>query len=130
MTTVGVYEYNPKDLIGHGAFAVVYKGRIKAVSRLSSPSRCHKISVNHAQSAFGSEMILAALHDCHTFRGLDNRLGDVTEIRPNFHEPSLHNFLRGKALKLTISRFSALFNIKALALLLLSWIWRLLLSLY
>jgi len=28
-TTVGLYEYNPKDLIGHGAFAVVYKGRVK-----------------------------------------------------------------------------------------------------
>lgn len=29
MTTVGSYEFNPKDLIGHGAFAVVYKGRLK-----------------------------------------------------------------------------------------------------
>ena len=31
-TPVGIYEYNPKDLIGHGAFAVVYKGRLKEVS--------------------------------------------------------------------------------------------------
>ncbi len=31
-TSVGVYEFNPKDLIGHGAFAVVYKGRVKSVS--------------------------------------------------------------------------------------------------
>lgn len=27
MEAVGEYEYSPKDLIGHGAFAVVYKGR-------------------------------------------------------------------------------------------------------
>ena len=29
MTTVGIYEFNAKDLIGHGALAVVYKGRLK-----------------------------------------------------------------------------------------------------
>ena len=32
MEIVGDYEYNPKDLIGHGAFAVVYKGRHSKVS--------------------------------------------------------------------------------------------------
>lgn len=32
METVGDFEYNTKDLIGHGAFAVVYKGRYKSVS--------------------------------------------------------------------------------------------------
>lgn len=31
MTNVGIYEFNAKDLIGHGAFAVVYKGRLKTV---------------------------------------------------------------------------------------------------
>lgn len=36
MTNVGIYEFNPKDLIGHGAFAVVYKGRLKSVSAPSS----------------------------------------------------------------------------------------------
>jgi len=29
--SVGDYEYNSKDLIGHGAFAVVFKGRNKKV---------------------------------------------------------------------------------------------------
>ncbi|XP_076369357.1 serine/threonine-protein kinase unc-51-like isoform X3 [Tachypleus tridentatus] len=29
MEVVGDYEYNTKDLIGHGAFAVVFKGRCK-----------------------------------------------------------------------------------------------------
>ena len=33
MTNVGIYEFNAKDLIGHGAFAVVYKGRLKSVSK-------------------------------------------------------------------------------------------------
>ena len=32
LTSVGVYEFNAKDLIGHGAFAVVYRGRKKLVS--------------------------------------------------------------------------------------------------
>jgi serine/threonine-protein kinase ULK/ATG1 len=30
LTSVGVYEFNAKDLIGHGAFAVVYRGRQKS----------------------------------------------------------------------------------------------------
>ena len=34
LTSVGIYEFNAKDLIGHGAFAVVYKGRLKTVSQL------------------------------------------------------------------------------------------------
>lgn len=29
---IGEYEYNSKDLIGHGAFAVVFKGRQRQVS--------------------------------------------------------------------------------------------------
>lgn len=31
METVGKFEFNRKDLIGHGAFAVVFKGRYKKV---------------------------------------------------------------------------------------------------
>ena len=31
MDSIGNFEYNKKDLIGHGAFAIVYKGRHKAV---------------------------------------------------------------------------------------------------
>ena len=36
LTSVGIYEFNAKDLIGHGAFAVVYKGRLKTVSVIIS----------------------------------------------------------------------------------------------
>lgn len=32
MESVGDFEYNAKDLIGHGAFAVVFKGRQKKVT--------------------------------------------------------------------------------------------------
>lgn len=31
MDSIGNFEYNKKDLIGHGAFAIVYKGRQKNV---------------------------------------------------------------------------------------------------
>lgn len=33
MEVVGEYEYSTKDLIGHGAFAVVFKGRHRQVSK-------------------------------------------------------------------------------------------------
>lgn len=33
MESVGEFEYNAKDLIGHGAFAVVFKGRHKKVKQ-------------------------------------------------------------------------------------------------
>lgn len=32
MEIVGDYEYSSRDLIGHGAFAVVFKGRLRNVS--------------------------------------------------------------------------------------------------
>ena len=38
MESVGEFEYNAKDLIGHGAFAVVFKGRHKKVTEFSYPS--------------------------------------------------------------------------------------------
>lgn len=34
MEIVGDYEYSSRDLIGHGAFAVVFKGRLRNVSWL------------------------------------------------------------------------------------------------
>lgn len=33
MELVGDFEYNPKELIGHGAFAVVFRGRHKKVNK-------------------------------------------------------------------------------------------------
>ena len=36
MQTVGEFEYGPGDLIGHGAFALVFGGRHKKVSNLKN----------------------------------------------------------------------------------------------
>lgn len=33
MNIVGEYEYSSKDMLGHGAFAVVYKGRHRKVRK-------------------------------------------------------------------------------------------------
>ena len=46
MDSIGNYEYNKKDLIGHGAFAIVYKGRQKTVNLIFlpiNPKRASKI---------------------------------------------------------------------------------------
>lgn len=43
MDSIGNYEYNKKDLIGHGAFAIVYKGRQKAVNKLSFLKNDHNL---------------------------------------------------------------------------------------
>lgn len=34
MNIVGDYEYSSKDMLGHGAFAVVYKGRHRKVNKM------------------------------------------------------------------------------------------------
>lgn len=39
MESVGKFEFNRKDLIGHGAFAVVFKGRHKEVTFISRASQ-------------------------------------------------------------------------------------------
>lgn len=44
METVGEFEYNAKDLIGHGAFAVVFKGRNKKAGHFST--NLHRFNVN------------------------------------------------------------------------------------
>jgi len=45
MDSVGDYEYNKSDLIGHGAFALVYKGRHKKVSFFLTYNALHAIVV-------------------------------------------------------------------------------------
>lgn len=45
MEVVGDFEYSKKDLIGHGAFAVVFKGRHRKVNSAGlrpQPGRLHK----------------------------------------------------------------------------------------
>lgn len=40
MESVGKFEFSRKDLIGHGAFAVVFKGRHKEVTFISETNIC------------------------------------------------------------------------------------------
>lgn len=44
---VGDYEYNTRDLIGHGAFAVVFKGRHRKVNITFHIQLYLKIEINH-----------------------------------------------------------------------------------
>lgn len=49
METVGRFEFSRKDLIGHGAFAVVFKGRNREVSvRFSGRLRVFSVATTSA----------------------------------------------------------------------------------
>lgn len=47
MMTVGNFEYNQRDLLGHGAFALVFKGRRKKVNP-KLPYCCSAVSGRHS----------------------------------------------------------------------------------
>ncbi|XP_043472706.1 serine/threonine-protein kinase unc-51 isoform X1 [Leptopilina heterotoma] len=67
MEIVGDYEYNPKDLIGHGAFAVVYKGRhSKKPNFVVAIKSITKKSLAKSQNLLGKEIkILKELTELH-----------------------------------------------------------------
>lgn len=67
METVGDYEYNTKDLIGHGAFAVVYKGRYKTKPELPVAIKSiTKKNLAKSQNLLGKEIkILKELAELH-----------------------------------------------------------------
>lgn len=46
MEVVGDYEYSKKDLIGHGAFAVVFKGRNRKVQYTFTSVLYYQIYMN------------------------------------------------------------------------------------
>lgn len=46
---VGEYEYNTRDLIGHGAFAVVFKGRHRRVSVQNVTPINWQININYCK---------------------------------------------------------------------------------
>ncbi|KAK4873703.1 hypothetical protein RN001_013063 [Aquatica leii] len=57
METVGDYEYNSKDLIGHGAFAVVFKGRHrKEPTKTVAIKSITKKSLAKSQNLLGKEI--------------------------------------------------------------------------
>ena len=64
LTSVGIYEFNAKDLIGHGAFAVVYKGRLKTVSVIiSSLHHIHHSCRNWI--CYGHSVNTSYKQECH-----------------------------------------------------------------
>ncbi|KAL9702475.1 hypothetical protein quinque_005993 [Culex quinquefasciatus] len=66
MELVGNFEYNSKDLIGHGAFAVVFKGRHREKQFPVAIKSITKKSLAKSQSLLGKEIKilreLSALH--------------------------------------------------------------------
>ncbi|MEE6504401.1 hypothetical protein FKM82_005181 [Ascaphus truei] len=57
METVGKFEFSRKDLIGHGAFAVVFKGRHKEKQDLEVAVKCiNKKNLAKSQTLLGKEI--------------------------------------------------------------------------
>ncbi|XP_039537543.1 serine/threonine-protein kinase ULK1a isoform X3 [Pimephales promelas] len=57
MESVGKYEFNRKDLIGHGAFAVVFRGRHKQKHHFGVAVKCiNKKNLAKSQSLLGKEI--------------------------------------------------------------------------
>ncbi|XP_018525183.1 serine/threonine-protein kinase ULK1a isoform X3 [Lates calcarifer] len=73
MESVGKFEFNRKDLIGHGAFAVVFKGRHKERRDWEVAVKCiNKKNLAKSQSLLGKEIkILKELKHEHIVRLLD-----------------------------------------------------------
>ncbi|XP_041854225.1 serine/threonine-protein kinase ULK1a isoform X2 [Melanotaenia boesemani] len=73
MESVGKFEFNRKDLIGHGAFAVVFKGRHKEKRDWEVAVKCiNKKNIAKSQSLLGKEIkILKELRHENIVRLLD-----------------------------------------------------------
>lgn len=57
MESIGKYEFNRKDLIGHGAFAVVFKGRHKQKHNFEVAVKCiNRKNLAKSQSLLGKEI--------------------------------------------------------------------------
>uniref|UniRef100_A0A069DW76 Putative serine/threonine-protein kinase ulk2-like isoform 2 n=1 Tax=Panstrongylus megistus TaxID=65343 RepID=A0A069DW76_9HEMI len=67
MEVVGDYEYNSKDLIGHGAFAVVFKGRLRKNPKvIVAIKSITKKNLAKSQNLLGKEIkILKELTELH-----------------------------------------------------------------
>ncbi|KAG7241437.1 hypothetical protein INR49_025637, partial [Caranx melampygus] len=84
MESVGKFEFNRKDLIGHGAFAVVFKGRHKERRDWEVAVKCiNKKNLAKSQSLLGKEIkILKELKHENIVRLLDYQYcngGDLAE---------------------------------------------------
>lgn len=73
MESIGRFEFSRKDLIGHGAFAVVFRGRHKQKRNWEVAIKCiNKKNLAKSQSLLGKEIkILKELKHDHIVRLLD-----------------------------------------------------------
>uniref|UniRef100_A0A672TC79 Serine/threonine-protein kinase ULK1-like n=1 Tax=Sinocyclocheilus grahami TaxID=75366 RepID=A0A672TC79_SINGR len=78
MESVGKYEFSRKDLIGHGAFAVVFKGRHKQKHDFEVAVKCiNKKNLAKSQSLLGKEIRILKVSLLVTLRYCNG--GDLAE---------------------------------------------------
>jgi len=128
MDTIGIYEYNSKDLIGHGAFAVVYKGRVKMrPNQIVAIKAITKKNLAKSQNLLGKEIKIlkeltllqhenvVALLDCketsnHVYLVMEycngGDLADYLNAKGTLSEDTIRSFLRqlAGAMKAMVSK--------------------------
>uniref|UniRef100_A0A3Q2Q5Z0 non-specific serine/threonine protein kinase n=1 Tax=Fundulus heteroclitus TaxID=8078 RepID=A0A3Q2Q5Z0_FUNHE len=108
MESVGKFEFNRKDLIGHGAFAVVFKGRHKEKRDWEVAVKCiNKKNLSKSQALLGKEIkILKELRHENIVRLLDYQVrmycngGDLAEYlqtKGTLSEDTIRVFLQQMA---------------------------------
>uniref|UniRef100_A0A3P9MY61 Unc-51 like autophagy activating kinase 1a n=1 Tax=Poecilia reticulata TaxID=8081 RepID=A0A3P9MY61_POERE len=117
MESVGKFEFNRKDLVGHGAFAVVFKGRHKEKRDWEVAVKCiNKKNFSKSQALLGKEIkILKELKHENIVRLLDYQVrmycngGDLAEYlqtKGTLSEDTIRVFLQqiAKAMKVLQSK--------------------------
>ncbi|MGH0161573.1 UNVERIFIED_CONTAM: hypothetical protein FKN15_041372 [Acipenser sinensis] len=102
MEGVGDFEYSRKDLVGHGAFAVVFKGRHKKKTDWEVAVKCiNKKNLSKSQILLGKEIKIlkelqheniVALYDVQYCNGGD--LADYLQAKGTLREDTLRVFLQ------------------------------------
>uniref|UniRef100_A0AAR2L6X0 non-specific serine/threonine protein kinase n=1 Tax=Pygocentrus nattereri TaxID=42514 RepID=A0AAR2L6X0_PYGNA len=102
METVGDFEYSRKDLVGHGAFAVVFKGRHKKKTDWEVAIKSiNKKNLSKSQILLGKEIKIlkelqheniVALYDVQYCNGGD--LADYLQAKGTLREDTLRVFLQ------------------------------------
>uniref|UniRef100_A0A8C3SXU6 non-specific serine/threonine protein kinase n=1 Tax=Chelydra serpentina TaxID=8475 RepID=A0A8C3SXU6_CHESE len=102
METIGKFEFSRKDLIGHGAFAVVFKGRHKEKPGLEVAVKCiNKKNLAKSQTLLGKEIKIlkelkheniVALYDFQYCNGGD--LADYLHTMRTLSEDTIRLFLQ------------------------------------
>jgi len=116
MESVGEFEYNAKDLIGHGAFAVVFKGRNKKTPAMTVAIKSiTKKNISKSHNLLGKEIKIlkelsevhheniVGLLDCqetqhHVFLVMEycngGDLADYLSVKGTLSEDTIRNFLK------------------------------------